>query len=94
MTVIYRLLEINNEIKEEYFKSIAGVAAAALVKYKEYLLSRDLLYTEGLNPPDITEESLEKLLADAKMDNERYAIATIVSINEYTISLMEIELHD
>lgn len=92
MTIIYRLLEINNEIKEEYYKSIAGTARAASMKYREYLLSKELLYTEGVNPPDITEESVDELFVKARDVYEEYATVTLVCMEEYTLSITEVEL--
>jgi hypothetical protein len=94
MAIIYRLVEVHNGIREDYYRSIEGSAEAALILYKEYLLSKDLLYTEGVDPPDITAESIRKLIRDASHISENLLTVSIVCHGEYTLTLTEVVLND
>jgi len=94
MTVIYRLLELNNGIREEYFKSMEGVAAAALMQYKEYLLSKDILYTEDVYPTDITVESIREQIDNLSTIYEKWVTVTLVCHEVYTLTVTEVELND
>jgi hypothetical protein len=94
MTVIYRLLEVGNGIHEQYYRTIDGLCAAAVLQYKDYLYSKDLLYTDGVEPPDITVESIEKLIDNLHSIYYKWVTVTLVCHEGFTLTATEVELYD
>jgi len=94
MTIIYRVIEINNWMRAEYYKSLEGAAAAAFMQYKEYLLSADLLYTDGVDPADITAENIHKQLDELHTNYENWPTVTVAWHGVYTLMVTEVQLND
>jgi len=62
--------------------------------YKEYLFSKDVLYTEDIYPKDITIEGTQTLLEEAAAMYEKYSTVTLVCEGDYTLSITEVALND
>ena len=94
MTIIYRVIEENNWMRGDYYKSLKGAAAAAFMQYKEYLLSTDRLYTKDVDPADITAENIQKQLDELHTNYENWPTVTLACHGVYTLTITEVELND